>query len=90
METATPEVNLKIKIRNAPGHYIDNGRNRILAMNRRRYDLFLRLAAMGQKFIPEKERMIFRLSPQVRALKQNIRPIAKDSFIRRWKRMEEG
>lgn len=59
--------------------------------NRKVYDLFLRFAASGQKFLPHKKGMIRRLPPPMGnwTLTRDIQPIAKESFLRRWKRLEK-
>jgi L-lactate dehydrogenase complex protein LldF len=56
--------------------------------NRRVYDLFLRMASVGQKIFPKEAGMIRRLPPPMDGWTQrrNIHPIAGRSFIQRWKK----
>jgi len=51
------------------------------------YDLALRLAAVGQKLLPQRNGMIRRLPPRVNGWTQarDLKPLARQSFIRRWK-----
>jgi L-lactate dehydrogenase complex protein LldF len=55
---------------------------------RRVYDLILKLAGFGQRFLPQKDGMIRRLPPPMSGWTQSrdIRPIAKQSFIQRWRK----
>ena len=56
--------------------------------NRSVYDLALRLMALGQKLLPQRNGMIRRLPPPVNGWTQtrDLRPLAAESFIRRWNR----
>jgi L-lactate dehydrogenase complex protein LldF len=55
--------------------------------NRSIYDLALRLAAVGQRLMPQRGAMIRRLPPPINGWTQgrDLKPLAKQSFIRRWK-----
>jgi L-lactate dehydrogenase complex protein LldF len=52
------------------------------------YDAAARLGVMGQKFLTPTDGMIRRLPPPLHAWtkERNIRPLATESFIRRWKK----
>jgi L-lactate dehydrogenase complex protein LldF len=52
------------------------------------YNGILRLAACGQKFIPRKNGMLCRLPPPMSGWTKdrNLRPLARESFIQRWKK----
>ena len=52
------------------------------------YDLALRLAAVAQKLLPQRNGMIRRLPPPINGWTQgrDLRPLAKKRFIRRWKK----
>lgn len=52
------------------------------------YDLFLRMAAFGQKFLPQKEGMIRWLPPPMNGWTQSrdMKPIASESFLQRWRK----
>ncbi len=56
--------------------------------NRGLYDAAVKLAATGQKLLTQKNDMIRRLPPPVHAWtkERDIRPLAAESFIRRWKK----
>ena len=56
--------------------------------NRRLYDAAVKLAATGQKLLKQKDNMIHRLPPPIRAWTKDrdIRPLATESFISRWKK----
>jgi L-lactate dehydrogenase complex protein LldF len=56
--------------------------------NRRAYDFFLRMASIGQKFFPKNNGMIRRLPPPMDGWTQgrDIRPVADESFMRRWEK----
>ena len=56
--------------------------------NRQAYEFFLRAASFGQKFFPQKDGMISRLPPPFNGWTQSrdIKPIAGESFMSRWKR----
>jgi L-lactate dehydrogenase complex protein LldF len=58
--------------------------------NRSVYDFVLGAAASGQKFLPKKSGMIRTLPPPVNGWTQfrDIKPIAAESFIRRWKKTQ--
>ncbi len=58
-----------------------------IIQNRRVYDLFLRLAAFGQNFLPKNKGMIRRLPPPMSGWTQgrDIQPVAGKSFIDRWR-----
>jgi L-lactate dehydrogenase complex protein LldF len=60
--------------------------------NREVYDRILQLAAFGQKFLPQKEGMLRRLPPPMSGWTQgrNIKPLARESFIQRWKKSKNG
>ena len=61
-----------------------------LIRDRRVYDLFLGLASIGQKFLPQKNGMIRRFPPPVHywTRSRDIKPIAAKSFTQRWKSIE--
>jgi L-lactate dehydrogenase complex protein LldF len=52
------------------------------------YDVALGLIALAQKLLPQRNGMIRRLPPPVSGWTQgrDLRPLAKESFIRRWKK----
>lgn len=52
------------------------------------YDFVLRLAALVQKLMPQRDGMIRRLPPPVSGWTQgrDLRPLAKESFIQRWRK----
>jgi len=56
--------------------------------NRQVYEFFLRAASFGQKFFPQRDGMIRRLPPPVAGWTQgrDIKPLAGESFMRRWKK----
>ena len=56
--------------------------------NRSLYDLAVKLAAMGQKFLTQKDGMIRRLPPPIHGWTKarDIKPLAAQSFISRWKK----
>jgi L-lactate dehydrogenase complex protein LldF len=56
--------------------------------NRKWYDLAVKLAATGQKLFTQKDGMIRRLPPPSHGWTKtrDIRPLAAESFIRRWKK----
>jgi L-lactate dehydrogenase complex protein LldF len=56
--------------------------------NRGWYDLAVKLAATGQKLLTQKDGMIRRLPPPMHGWTKarDIRPLAAESFIRRWKK----
>jgi L-lactate dehydrogenase complex protein LldF len=56
--------------------------------NRSIYDMALRLASVGQKFLPDKNGMIQKLPAPMSGWTQSrdIPPVAGESFIRRWKK----
>ncbi len=60
--------------------------------NRAIYDPILRLATLGQKFIPQKDGMLQRLPPPLNGWTQarDLKPLAKESFIQRWKKAKNG
>jgi L-lactate dehydrogenase complex protein LldF len=57
--------------------------------NRKAYDLFLKMAAFGQKFLPQKDGMIRRLPPPMHGWtkSRDLKPIAAESFMKRWKKL---
>ncbi len=57
--------------------------------NRRIYDLFLRLSALGQAVLPEKNGMIRKLPPPFSGWTKgrDLPPLADRTFIRQWKEM---
>jgi L-lactate dehydrogenase complex protein LldF len=57
--------------------------------NRSVYDLIFRFGALAQKLIPQTNGMIRRLPPPMNGWTRgrDIRPLAKESFIRRWKKI---
>jgi L-lactate dehydrogenase complex protein LldF len=59
-----------------------------LIRNRSVYDFFMRLASIGQKILPEKNGMIRRLPPPMSGWtnERDIKPLAGESFIKRWKK----
>jgi L-lactate dehydrogenase complex protein LldF len=56
--------------------------------NRRLYDVFLRLASFGQRFLPHNNGMIRWLPPPMNGWtrQRDIHPVAKETFIQRWKK----
>ena len=58
-----------------------------IIQNRRLYDLFLRLAAFGQSFLPKHKDMIRRLPPPMSGWTRDrdIQPVAGKSFMDRWR-----
>jgi L-lactate dehydrogenase complex protein LldF len=56
--------------------------------NRSVYDIFLRMASIGQKILPKNNGMIRRLPPPMNGWTKDrdIRPVADESFIKRWKK----
>jgi len=56
--------------------------------HRQVYEFFLRAASFGQKFFPQKDGMIHRLPPPLAGWTRgrDIKPIAGESFMRRWKK----
>jgi L-lactate dehydrogenase complex protein LldF len=60
--------------------------------NRSVYERILRLAAWGQKLLPHENGMLRRLPPPVSGWTQtrNLRPLAGESFIQRWKKATDG
>jgi len=57
--------------------------------NRKVYDLFLKMTAFGQKFLPQKDGMIRRLPPPMHGWtkSRDMKPIAAESFMKRWKKL---
>ena len=58
-----------------------------IIQNRRVYELFLRLAALGQRLLPKNRDLIRRLPPPMDGWTRDrdIQPIAKKSFMDRWR-----
>ena len=58
-----------------------------IIQNRRVYELFLRLAALGQSLLPKNIDLIRRLPPPMGGWTRNrdIQPVAKKSFMDRWR-----
>ena len=58
-----------------------------IIQNRGVYDLFLRLAALGQRFLPKNKDLIRRLPPPMSGWTRDrdIQPIAEKSFLDRWR-----
>ncbi len=58
---------------------------------RRLYDLTLVLARLAQRFLPRVDGMIRRLPPPFRGwtLGRDLNPLAGESFMQRWRRMEK-
>ena len=56
--------------------------------NRQAYELFLRAASLVQKFFPRKNGMLRRLPPPFSGWTRgrDIKPLAGESFISRWKK----
>ncbi len=56
--------------------------------NRRLYDVFLRLASFGQRFLPHNNGMLCWLPPPMNGWtrQRDIHPVAKETFIQRWKK----
>jgi len=56
--------------------------------NRTAYDFILRLGAIGQKILPQKDGMIHWLPPPMNGWtgSRDIRPLAAQSFIKRWRK----
>jgi L-lactate dehydrogenase complex protein LldF len=56
--------------------------------NRAMYERMLRLAALGQRFLPQTDGMLRRLPPPMSGWtrERNLRPLARESFIQRWKK----
>lgn len=59
-----------------------------LIRNRRLYELGLKLAAAGQKLLPQKKGMLRRLPPPVQGWTQSrdLHPLAEETFMQRWRR----
>ncbi|UCF92714.1 MAG: iron-sulfur cluster-binding protein [Desulfobacterales bacterium] len=59
-----------------------------LIRNRRIYELSLRLAAVGQKCLPQRNGMLRRLPPPLHGWtrSRDIKPLAAETFIQRWKK----
>ena len=59
-----------------------------LLRHRPLYDLFIKLAGLGQNVLPRKDGMIRRLPPPMNGWtrSRDIRPIAAESFIQRWRK----
>ena len=59
--------------------------------SRRRYDFFRRLAASGQKLMPQQNGLLRRMPPPMNGWthSRDIKPFAQESFIQRWKRNQE-
>jgi len=59
--------------------------------NRFLYDLVLRMGALGQKLLPRRNGMIRRMPPPMNGwtAARDIRPLADESFISRWKRSRQ-
>lgn len=59
----------------------------LLLENRRRYELFLRAAALFERILPHRKGMIRRLPPPFHGWTQtrDLPPLASRSFMRRWK-----
>jgi L-lactate dehydrogenase complex protein LldF len=60
--------------------------------NRRLYELGLKLAAAGQKLLPQKKGMLRRLPPPVHGWTQSrdLHPLAEETFIERWRRTRKS
>jgi len=58
-----------------------------IIQNRRVYDLLLRLAALGQRFLPKNRDLIRRLPPPLSGWTRDrdIQPVAERSFMERWR-----
>ncbi len=58
-----------------------------IIQNRRVYDLFLRLSALGQNFLPKNKNMIRWLPPPMSGWTRDrdIQPVAEKSFMDRWR-----
>jgi L-lactate dehydrogenase complex protein LldF len=61
-----------------------------MILHRGTYDFFFRLAAIGQKVLPQKNGMIRRLPPPMSGWthSRDMKPIAAKSFISRWKQYQ--
>jgi len=59
-----------------------------LIRNRRLYELGLKLAAAGQKLLPQEKGMLRRLPPPVQGWTQSrdLHPLAEKTFMQRWRR----
>jgi len=59
-----------------------------LLRHRSVYDLAIKLASLGQKILPQKDGMLRRLPPPMSGWTRtrDIKPIAAESFIQRWRR----
>jgi L-lactate dehydrogenase complex protein LldF len=60
--------------------------------NRSIYERVLQLSAWGQKLLPQKNGMLRRLPPPMSGWTQarNLRPLARESFVQRWKNAKNG
>jgi L-lactate dehydrogenase complex protein LldF len=60
--------------------------------NRQLYELGLKLAAAGQKLLPQKKGMLRRLPPPLRGWTQSrdLHPLAEETFMERWRRTRKG
>jgi L-lactate dehydrogenase complex protein LldF len=58
--------------------------------HRKLYDLFLRLAGLGERFLPQKNGMIRRLPPPLNGWtrSRDMQPLADETFIQRWKKSD--
>ncbi|HSM88384.1 MAG TPA: lactate utilization protein LutB domain-containing protein, partial [Desulfobacterales bacterium] len=60
--------------------------------SRRLYELGLKLAAAGQKLLPQKKGMLRRLPPPVHGWTQSrdLHPLAEETFIERWRKKSKA
>jgi L-lactate dehydrogenase complex protein LldF len=60
-----------------------------IIQSRKAYDLFLHLAAFGQRFLPENKGMIRWAPPPLNGWtkSRDLKPIAGKRFIQRWKKL---
>jgi L-lactate dehydrogenase complex protein LldF len=63
-----------------------------LIRNRRLYELGLKLAAAGQKLLPQEKGMLRRLPPPVQGWTQSrdLHPLAEETFMERWRRTRKS
>jgi L-lactate dehydrogenase complex protein LldF len=63
-----------------------------LIRNRRVYELGLKLAAAGQKLLPQKKGMLRRLPPPVDGWtrSRDLHPLAEETFVARWRRTKKN
>jgi L-lactate dehydrogenase complex protein LldF len=56
--------------------------------NRRLYEIGLKLAAVGQRFLPQVNGMIRRLPPPMQGwtLSRDLHPLAAESFMEKWRK----